>query len=274
MYTDELECRKYVKKHTFRHVCLYICVDSPHDSRKKTTRNSHLKIPHLQGLILTYLWDRWNHAEQVMMVDFQRCVLQQEVLETQLRTFLTCTHELFQYVLLLRSFPCRAVCLTAPGTTEAVQEATLCAAKEEWCIVQQLEADVVAKQALMQHCSYTSFQCYREIMGALVKNRFVLTSEVKNTVDAWYPKWCQSSTLENIFREVEQAVKKAGPLQDSMSNMECVAVRALERRILSADNTPETVELTEADWAGKTTRGLKASLWNPAASTPRSFAAR
>ena len=35
MYTDELECRKYVKKHTFRHVCLYICVDSPHDSRKK-----------------------------------------------------------------------------------------------------------------------------------------------------------------------------------------------------------------------------------------------
>ena len=111
-------------------------------------------------------------------------------------------------------------------------------------------------------------------MGALVKNRFVLTSEVKNTVDAWYPKWCQSSTLENIFREVEQAVKKAGPLQDSMSNMECVAVRALERRILSADNTPETVELSEADWAGKTTRGLKASLWNPAASTPRSFAAR
>ncbi|CAE7847116.1 unnamed protein product, partial [Symbiodinium necroappetens] len=88
-------------------------------------------------------------------------------------------------------------------------------------------------------------------------------------VKAWLPAFGQSSNLENIFRELESAVRKSGPPQDSLTNLACVAVRSLERRICNEKTvTPATPELTERDWEGKEIRALKNRIWHPNSAVP------
>ena len=106
----------------------------------------------------------------------------------------------------------------------------------------------------------------------LERSNFRLTETAKNTISSWFPSFSQSSNLESIFREMEAAVKKGGAPQDSLANLSCVAVRALERRICCGSEGAETLTLGDADWGGKSVRGLKERLWNPSSATPRILA--
>ena len=204
-----------------------------------------------------------------MTFSFRRSDIAHNMLLEQLKAYLTTTHELREYMLYLESFPSKAACLIAKDCSEELSLQVLRDAKLEWKVVQTLEADTVASKTLRNNCIYVGFRCYREVMTCLEKAGFQVTAEVVETMEAWNPSFSQSSNLEQIFREMEHALKSGGNPQESLSNLSCVAVRALQRRICDAPDTPNTVQLADAGWCGKCVRGLKERLWSPAAAVPR-----
>ena len=198
--------------------------------------------------------------------------MEYEILREQFHAFLTVTHELREYMLYLESFPTRCACLVAPNCTDDLKEDVFKRARAEWEVVQLLESRTESMKLLHTHCLHVKFQTYRELMIVMERENYVSSDLVTSTVAAWFPAFSQSSNLESIFREMEAAVKRGGCPQESLANLSCVAVRALDRRICAHDDSVGTVSLSEADWAGKSVRGLKERMWNPAAAIPRTFA--
>ena len=209
---------------------------------------------------------------QAFSISFRRSEMEHAILKEQLHAYLTCTHELREYMLYLQSYPNRLACLCAPSCPESLQEAVLAGAKREWAIVQQLESGAESLKVLNTHCLHVKFQCYRELMCVLERENFRFTDLVQTTISSWFPSFSQSSNLESIFREMEAAVKKGGAPQDSLANLSCVAVRALERRICCGPESAQTLTLGDSDWHGKSVRGLKERLWNPSSAIPRILA--
>ena len=198
--------------------------------------------------------------------------MEHEILQEQFNAFLTLTHELREYMLYLQSFPAKCACLVAPNCPNHLKEDVLKSARCEWEVVQLLESRADTLKVLHTHCLHVKFQCYRELMIVMERDDFRLTDLVASTAAAWFPAFSQSSNLESIFREMEAAVKKGGCPQESLANLSCVAVRALERRICAGSDSVKTVSLAESDWAGKSVRGLKERMWSPAAAIPGSLA--
>ena len=209
---------------------------------------------------------------EALQLTFRRSELEHDILQEQFRAYLTCTHELREYLLYLQSFPCRASCLVASGCPEDLKAAVIQSAREEWAVVQQMESQSCSRKVLNAHCLHVNFVFYREIMVVFERENYVCNDLVLETIAAWFPSFSQSSNLESIFRELENAVKKGGCPQESLANLACVAVRAMQRRICQGPDAVGTVQLSEADWSGKTVRGLKEKLWNPAAAVPSSWA--
>ena len=205
---------------------------------------------------------------QVLQFDFRRSSLDYEVLTEQLNGFLSCCHELQEYVLYLRSFPCRAAALCSTEATSETRCEILKAAKEEYEMIREIEATASGSSVLKQHALHTTFQVYREIMATMQLHQFKDCKAIEDIVQAWYPRWGQSSTLEQVFRELEQATKRVGHVGNSMSNLTCVAVRALERRVCSGEQCPETPSLCEKDWEGQVVRNLKDKMWHPTSAPP------
>ena len=185
--------------------------------------------------------------------------------------YVTCTHELREYMLYLQSFPCKAACLIAENCPAAVQHRLMEEAKQEWLMVQQLESHAQSCKKLHANCLFIGFRCYREVMSSLEKNNWQMSREIENRLAAWFPAFGQSSNLEQVFRDMEHAIKQGGAPQDSLSNMACVAVRAMQRRVCAGSGTPSTITLGDADWSGHVVRGLKERLWNPSAAVPSSL---
>ena len=208
------------------------------------------------------MWD-WQAC-----VDFSRSDLEQGVLNEQVNAFLTVVFELMEYVLYLRSFPCRCAVLLLQECSEEDKAAVLAAAKEEWEIVLTLESRPGSRTWLHQNCLHTTFQAYRELMLIFERNNYVMGPEIEKAVDAWFPSFSQSANLESVFREMEMSLRRNGFAQDSLPNLGCVAVRALERRICTEASSPKTIRLTEQDWTGKTIRGLKQRMFNPSSMSP------
>ena len=205
---------------------------------------------------------------QVLQFDFRRSSLDYEVLTEQLNGFLSCCHELQEYVLYLRSFPCRAAAFCSTEATAETRDEILQAAKEEYDMIREIEATPSGPSVLKQHALHTTFQVYREIMATMQLHQFKDCKAIEDIVQAWYPRWGQSSTLEQVFRELEQATKRVGHVGNSMSNLTCVAVRALERRVCSGEQCPETPSLCEKDWEGQVVRNLKDKMWHPTSAPP------
>ena len=200
--------------------------------------------------------------------------MEHEILRQQFNAYLTCTHELREYALYLESFPCASACLCAPNCPEHLKESVLEKARLEWSAVQFLESRCASLKALHSHCLHVTFQCYRELMVLLEREGYKATDVVLSTVSSWFPEFSQSANLESIFREMEAAVKRGGCPQDSLANLSCVAVRAMERRICCGPDSVDTVTLEESDWAGKSVRGLKEKMWNPATAVPSILASK
>ena len=201
--------------------------------------------------------------EQVLEFEFRRSSLDYEVLTEQLNGFLSCCHELREYALYLRSFPCRAAALCSAHSTSETRQEILKAAEEEFLMIRDIEATASGSSVLRQHALHTTFQVYREIMATMQMHQFMDCSAIQEIVQAWYPRWGQSSCLEQVFREMEQATKRVGHIENSMPNLTCVAVRALDRRVCCGEESPETPSLSEKDWEGQVVRNLKDKIWHP-----------
>ena len=211
-------------------------------------------------------------CRQAFGLGFRRTEMEHEILREQFNAFLTLTHELREYMLYLQSFPTKCACLVAPNCPDHLKDEVLKAARCEWEVVQLLEGRPDSQKLLHTHCLHVKFQTYRELMVVMERENWTCSDLVASTAGAWFPAFSQSSNLESIFREMEAAVKKGGCPQDSLANLACVAVRALDRRICAGTDSVKTVSLSETDWAGKSVRGLKERMWSPAAAIPGSFA--
>ena len=141
-------------------------------------------------------------------------------------------------------------------------------AKQEWEVICNMEASTGTRTWLHSHCLYTTFQCYREFFLVCEKHNFHFSEQIRDAALAWNPPFGQSANLESIFREMEACIRKTGCAHDSLPNLGCVAARALERRIAVDNEGPKMVRLSENDWCGKTVRGLKHRMFNPAAVSP------
>ena len=198
-----------------------------------------------------------------MQIGSRRSTLDNEVLKEQLNGFLSCCHELQEYALYLRSFPCRAAAFCSAEATLETRNEILKAAHEEYEMIREIEATASGPSVLKQHSLHTTFQVYREILATMAMHQFKDCKAIEDIVHAWYPKWGQSSCLEQVFRELEQATKRVGHVENSMPNLTCVAVRALGRRVCGGEDTPSTPCLSEKDWEGQVVRNLKDKIWHP-----------
>ncbi|CAE7789951.1 unnamed protein product [Symbiodinium sp. CCMP2592] len=240
--------------------------------RQTPFHNWFTKVQDLQGAQLAAAWrvslpvhlirrqDYRGRKKAVMQFDFRRSSLDYEVLTEQLNGFLSCCHELQEYVLYLRSFPCRAAALCSAEATSEIRCEILKDAKEEYEMIREIEATASGSSVLKQHALHTTFQVYREIMATMQLHDFKDCKAIQDIVQAWYPRWGQSSSLEQVFREMEQATKRVGHVGNSMSNLTCVAVRAMERRVCCGEECPQTPSLCEKDWEGQVVR-LKEVSW-------------
>ena len=202
-------------------------------------------------------------------MDFSRDEVTAETLVQQVFAYLSCCFELLEYASYHRSFPSLSAALLAPASTEASRAQILQQAKAEWNTVLDMEKTTAGQLLLKRHCLFTTFQSFRELHSVCERHGYKFGEPIREVVKAWLPAFGQSSNLENIFRELESAVRKSGPPQDSLTNLACVAVRSLERRICNEKTvTPATPELTERDWEGKEIRALKNRIWHPNSAVP------
>ncbi|CAE7779521.1 unnamed protein product, partial [Symbiodinium sp. CCMP2456] len=205
----------------------------------------------------------------VLRVDFSRDEVTAETLVQQVFAYLSCCFELLEYASYHRSFPSLSAALLAPASTEASRAQILQQAKAEWNTILEMEKTTAGQLLLKRHCLFTTFQSFRELHSVCERHGYKFGEPIREVVKAWFPPFGQSSNLENVFRELESAVRKSGPPQDSLTNLACVAVRSLERRICNEKNvTPATPELTERDWEGKEIRALKNRIWHPNSAMP------
>ena len=201
-------------------------------------------------------------------IHYSRTDLEQSILHEQMNAYLTAMFELLEYALYLRSFPCTCAQLVLEECSSEDKKKVLAAAKEEWDIIVRMEARPASRTWLHQNCLHVTFQAYRELMLVLERHNFEMCSSIAQAVQAWFPGFSQSANLENIFREMEMCLRKTGFAQDSMPNLGCVAIRALQRRICTDTSSPTTIKLSEHDWSGRTVRGLKHRMFNPSSISP------
>ena len=209
-----------------------------------------------------------QQQHKVMEISFTRPDLENEILAEQLNAFLTCCHELGQYALYLRSFPSKAAILAFQDADASACKNVLSEAELEWKVILHLESSDVTAQMLHETAPHVTFRCYREILGVCEKHSFQDHPEIREVCRSWFPPFSQSSNLEQVFREMEQAARRSSGFRDSLSGLTTVAAKGFLRRVCAAENTPTTVELQPEDWQGKTVRGLKPKMWSPSAATP------
>ncbi|CAE7741926.1 unnamed protein product [Symbiodinium sp. CCMP2456] len=247
----------------FRDLCVELKLMAVHDHVLKMNTNflertlSQLAADVLCSTQLHQPPDIAGVYNEVLQIGIRRSTLDNEVLKEQVNGFLSCCHELQEYALYLRSFPCRAAAFCSAEATQETRNEILKAAHEEYEMIREIEATAAGSSVLKQHSLHTTFQVYREILATMAMHQFNDCKAIEDIVQAWYPKWGQSSCLEQVFRELEQATKRVGHVENSMPNLTCVAVRALGRRVCGGEDTPATPSLSEKDWEGQVVRNLK-----------------
>ena len=201
-------------------------------------------------------------------VEWGRSDLDCNILQEKFNAFLAISCELLEYASYLRHFPCKSAQLILPQCCDEDKRRILEDAKQEWHIICLFEQRPSTRQWLHQNCLYVTYQSYRELMVTCEQNAWTWCSAIEDVIRSWHPSFTQSANLESIFREMEQTVKKTGFAQDSMPNLACVAIRAMERRVCASEFAPKTVKLNDQDWDGRSVRGLKARMFNPASVSP------
>ena len=135
----------------------------------------------------------------------------------------------------------------------------------------KLESKPPSAAILVASCHHSRYQDYRETMTCLEKHDFVMQPECKEVVSAWNPSFCQSASLESMFGEMSDAVKRAGRADaGSLPNLHAVGVRSLLRRVCKHEGSPKALELSKDDWVGPQAAGVKPKVFSPT-SAPTCF---
>ncbi|CAE6970138.1 unnamed protein product, partial [Symbiodinium sp. KB8] len=181
-------------------------------------------------------------------VKFRRAESLSSALREGHKMLLASIHEMLQYVLYLRSAPAKAAALLSTVEDEPTKNAVLKELEQEWRLVLALEDTPLGASLLRQHCSFCSFQQYREVMTMYEKNAWKMTAETAALTASWFPPTAWSASLESIFGDLQDAVKRSGRSDcGSLPNLFAVGVK------LQAD-----------DWAGTQALGVKPKAFNPA----------
>ncbi|CAE7835788.1 unnamed protein product [Symbiodinium necroappetens] len=181
--------------------------------------------------------------------------------------FLAVVHELEQHHLYLRTAPWKAACLIAPADDPETKARVLKELEAEWTMVVSLEAHPASAAELQQHCGFTVFQNYREVMTVCEKHGWKEHDEVASIMRCWFPEVAWSSNVESLFSEMSAAVKKSGQSDlGSVANLMSVGIRGLTRRICIQEDAPQSLKLDKDDWSGQQVSGLKSKIFTPSSS--------
>ena len=102
----------------------------------------------------------------------------------------------------------------------------------------------------------------------LEKNQNTLSPELKSTILAWHPPLQSSSNLENVFGDIESAIRRSSRADaGSLANMMAVAIRGLTHR-MDTEETGQPLVLNQEDFRGPEISGLKNKIWSPASAAP------
>ena len=200
-----------------------------------------------------------------MTVKFRRAESLSSALREGHKMLLASIHEMLQYVLYLRSAPAKAAALLSTVEDEPTKNAVLKELEQEWRLVLALEDTPLGASLLRQHCSFCSFQQYREVMTMYEKNAWKMTAETAALTASWFPPTAWSASLESIFGDLQDAVKRSGRSDcGSLPNLFAVGVRSLQNRLCLQDGSTAQVKLQADDWAGTQALGVKPKAFNPA----------
>ncbi|CAE7218603.1 unnamed protein product [Symbiodinium sp. CCMP2592] len=186
--------------------------------------------------------------ELVIRLKFRRGITHEDLLRESFGLYLSTVHELLQYTLYLRSSPHCAAGLISEKDADngSIKEGILTRMKDEWQTVLEMEAKPASAVILTASCHHTRYQHYREIMTCLEKHEFRMTAECKDMVSAWNPAFCQSASLESMFGDMSDAVKRSGRSDcGGLASLHAVGVRSLMHRVCRKPESPKPVELVK-----------------------------
>ncbi|CAE7775215.1 unnamed protein product [Symbiodinium sp. CCMP2456] len=185
--------------------------------------------------------------ELVPRLQFRRCITYESILSEALGLYLSTVHELLQYSLYLRSSPhCAAGLISTKEPDDGnTKQSILKRMKAEWQVVLTMESKAASAATLAANCHHTRYQHYREVMACMEKNQYRMTTESKDMVSAWSPDFCQSASLESMFGDMSDAVKRAGRADcGGLASLHAVGVRCLKHRVCGdSSESPKPVQL-------------------------------
>ncbi|CAE7608505.1 unnamed protein product [Symbiodinium microadriaticum] len=214
------------------------------------------------------LFGLFSFARRVVLgIKFRRGPTFRCILSEALGMLLAVVHELEQHHLYLRTAPWKAACLIAPADDPETKARVLKELEAEWTMVVSLEAHPASAAELQQHCGFTLFQNYREVMTVCEKHGWKEHDEVASIMRSWFPEVAWSSNVESLFSEMSAAVKKSGQSDlGSVANLMSVGIRGLTRRICIQEDAPQSLKLDKDDWSGQQVSGLKSKIFTPSSS--------
>ncbi|CAE7325095.1 hemA [Symbiodinium sp. CCMP2592] len=184
-----------------------------------------------------------------------------------LHATLTTLMELELYALYLCSSPQRSACLLVDPKDDAETKELQCTVlhdmRDEWKMIQEMEANPEMNMLLRKECPFVSFHHFREIPTVFDQNDWAMCPDTRACVQAWFPRYSFSSNIEDIFSSLQDACRRGVKNGDAcLSNLQCVTVRAVQQK-MDVEGGPNLVKLESEDYEGNAIRNLKPRIWRP-----------
>ena len=190
------------------------------------------------------------------------------MVQDHISCMVTALAELTMYSLYLQSSPAQEAALLVDTETSPelspVQQQILHRMQQTWRMILTLENDAASNSLLLQSCPHTRFMVFRETMTLLDEEEWKLTERARDLLRSWHPAVGMSANVERIFNSLEDAARRSSKNNVScMSNLQCLAIRSLEKHVTSGPSAPTGVKLLQEDWEGRQVRSIRASVWKP-----------
>ena len=204
---------------------------------------------------------------KVLSISHRRANNTVELVQDHMFGVLAVVFELLQYGAPLQTSHWSAMGLIAGSSDrydlEHNRRLVLDRLRTEWNMVLRMEDGVATSSLLKKHCPYVCYQVYREIMSMSERNRFELSTDLRDFLSCWFPAVTASAVVEDCFSSIQDAVARSSKADvGSLPNMAAVAIRSVERK---AAAVPELhgINLEGEDWEGNSVRALKQQVFQP-----------
>ena len=190
------------------------------------------------------------------------------MMSDHLACLVTCMYELTLYALYLQSSPSQEAALLV-ATADApdlssTQRQIMDRMRKTWELVLEMEGQAESNALLRASCPHTRFFAFREMNTLLSEEKWQWNVRTHALLQSWHPPLGLSANIEQVFNRMEDSTKRASKSSTaSLCNLQCVAIRSVNKQIASGSNTPAAIELSTEDWEGKQVRNIKASVWRP-----------